>query len=130
MSPEAQASLFESPSASAPSFPCDDWETDEAGFVYRFGAPLFARFLDAADARLDQDTTVGRMLAVSQYRQLQRLELLGCLEWASYQRVDGGPWRRFPRGCAPRAPVMASVSGFAVVRTAATKQLPRRRGAR
>ncbi|MBL8934236.1 MAG: hypothetical protein JNM69_06775 [Archangium sp.] len=124
MSPEAQGLLFDA-APSARTFPCDDWEADADGFVYRFGAPLFARFLPRDDARLDQETRVGRLLAVSQYRQLRRLELLGCLEWASYQRVDGGPWRRFPRGCTPRTPVMASVSGFGVVRTAATMRLPR-----
>jgi hypothetical protein len=86
-------------------------------------APLFARKLDAADARLDAGTVVGRELQRSALAQLASLAQLGCLTWASYERIDDGPWERVSRGLVRRHPMLASVAGFAAYRTEATARL-------
>jgi hypothetical protein len=105
--------------------PCGRWQRDRDGFVALPGAaPLFARKLDAADARLDAGTVVGRELQRSALAQLASLAQLGCLTWASYERIDDGPWERFPRGLVRRHPMLASVAGFAAYRTEATARLP------
>lgn len=105
--------------------PCGRWQRDRDGFVALPGAaPLFARKLDAADARLDAGTVVGRELQRSALAQLARLARLGCLTWASYERIDDGPWERFPRGLVRRHPMLSSVAGFAAYRTEATAKLP------
>jgi len=105
--------------------PCGRWQRDRDGFVALPGAaPLFARKLDAADARLDAGTVVGRDLQRSALAQLARLAQLGCLTWASYERIDDGPWERFPRGLVRRHPMLSSVAGFAAYRTEATARLP------
>jgi len=119
----SQFEMFEAPSRSR-SAPCGRWQRDRDGYVALPGAaPLFARKLDAADARLDADTVVGRELQRSALAQLARLAELGCLTWASYERVDDGPWERFPRGLVRRHPMLSSVAGFAAYRTEATARL-------
>lgn len=107
------------------SLPCGRWRRDADGYVALPGAaPLFARHFDAGDARLDASTRVGRELQRNALTQLARLGTLGCLTWASYERVDGGPWERLPRGMERRHPVLSSVAGFAAYRTEATARLP------
>lgn len=122
----AQFELFtaESPSR-AQSLPCGRWQGDGDGFLALPGAaPLFARHLRVDDARLDAGTVVGRELLRGALAQLARLAGLGCLTWAFYERVDAGPWVRFPRGVVRRHPMLASVAGFAAYRTEATARLP------
>jgi hypothetical protein len=105
-------------------FPCGRWRRDVDGYVALPGvAPLFARHLDVADSRLDAGTRVGRELQRGALAQLARLTALGCLTWASYERVDDGPWERRPRGMERRHPVLSSVAGFAAYRTEATARL-------
>jgi hypothetical protein len=104
--------------------PCGRRQRDSDGFVALPGAaPLFARKLDAADARLDAGTVVGRELQRSALAQLASLAQLGCLTWASYERIDDGPWERVSRGLVRRHPMLASVAGFAAYRTEATARL-------
>lgn len=107
------------------SLPCGRWRRDAEGYVALPGAaPHFARHFDAGDARLDASTRVGRELQRNALTQLARLGALGCLMWASYERVDGEPWERLPRGMERRHPVLSSVAGFAAYRTEATARLP------
>jgi len=113
-------------SRTRPPLPCDSFTPDADGYVSRPGAaPLYARHFEAGDARLNQSATLGRQLASNVYSQLRALERLGCLQWAGYTSVDSGPWRRYPRGAEPHAPVTASVAGFGAYRTDATARLPR-----
>lgn len=121
------AEQFEMFAASARprSLPCGRWQRDRDGYVALPGAaPLLARQLHPADARLNASTRVGRELQRGVFAQLARLAALGCLAWASYERVDDGPWERFPRGVFRRHPVLSSVAGFAAYRTEATAGLP------
>jgi len=120
-----QFELFADAAAGAPrSMPCGRWQRDADGYVALPGAaPLFGRHLVPDDARLNGSTRVGRELLRSALEKLRRLAELGCLTWASYERVDDGLWQRFPRGVMRRHPVMSSVAGFAAYRTEATARL-------
>ena len=83
MSAAAQCEMFAAPSPSRAA-PSGRWQRDRDGYVALPGAaPLFARKLDAADARLDAGTVVGRDLQRSAIAQLARLAELGCVIWAS-----------------------------------------------
>lgn len=125
MSGTAQFELFGAGEPPPPKrLPCGRWHPDRDGYVALPGAaPLFARDFPAEDARLDADTSVGRELQRAALAQLSRLATLGCLSWASYERVDDGPWERFPRGAVRRHPMRSSVAGFGAYRTAATAGL-------
>lgn len=117
----AQLDMFELVQRNARELPCSRWHSDSDGYVPLPGvAPLFARHFDAADLRLNRGTRVGRELTRSAHVQLARLAALGCLVWASYERVDSGPWQRFPRGTHRRYPMLSAVAGFAAFRTDAT----------
>lgn len=123
MSGAEQFEMFAAPPRSR-LIPCGRWQPDRDGYVALPGAaPLSARQMDAADARLHADTVVGRELRRSAIAQLARLAELGCLTWASYERVDDGPWERFPRGTFRRHSVLSSVAGLAAYRTEATARL-------
>lgn len=122
---DAQLALFgEAPSPALEATPCTLWTPDADGFISH-RAPLFARHFAGGDARLDEDTRIGRDLARGAFLRLKRLAALGCLQWAFYRRINRGPWRRLTRETAPRPPMSASVSEFSVFRTAATARLPR-----
>ncbi len=124
MAASAQLDMFGLVQRNARELPCSRWHPDRDGYVPLPGvAPLFARHFDAADPRLNGGTRVGRELARSAHVQLARLAVLGCLVWASYERLDSGPWQRFPRGTHRRYPMVASVAGFAAFRTTATAAL-------
>lgn len=126
MTATLQLEMFSASERPGPQpLPCGRWQRDADGYVALPGAaPLFARNFDAGDARLDASTRVGRELQRSALTQLARLGALGCLAWASYERVDDGPWERLPRGMVRRHRVLSSVAGFAAYRTEATARLP------
>lgn len=124
MAASTQLALFGGTLAGGRELPCSRWHPDSGGFLPLPGVvPLFARQLDAADARLNAGTRVGRELLRGAHVQLGRLAALGCLTWGDYERVDSGPWERFPRGTHRRYPALSSVAGFAAFRTSATAVL-------
>lgn len=120
-----QLEMFSAPRSDEPRpLPCGRWRRDSDGYVALPGAaPLFARQLEVDDSRLNASTRVGRELQRGALAQLARLAAFGCLTWASYERVDDGPWERRPRGMERRHPVLSSVAGFAAYRTEATARL-------
>lgn len=121
ISSSAQLDMFGVEPNRGRELPCGRWRPDIDGYLPLPGVvPLFARHLAEVDARLNAGTRVGRELSRGAHVQLARLAALGCLVWASYERVDSGQWQRFPRGTHRRYPMLSSVAGFAAFRTDAT----------
>jgi hypothetical protein len=124
MAGSAQLDMFAGTPGGGRELPCSRWHPDRDGYLPLPGVvPLFVRHLDAGDARLNAGTRVGRQLTRGGLAQLGRLAVLGCLTWGHYERVDSGPWERFPRGTHRRYPALSSVAGFAAFRTSATAAL-------